>query len=335
MHIVFVIYGSIDTVSGGYLYDRHLIAALRRRGHSVQITDPSALRAGVGRRPDLYLIDELCHPHFYRRRHWRTIGDTPAVAVVHHLAAEERLGGWSHWRHRGMEYRFFSRIQYAVYASRYTRSSVVRWCRYYGDGVVALPGRAERPLTRPPPHNNTTLTMVYVGNIIRRKGLHHVLQCMHHTRHLPYRLEVVGREDVEPHYVRALKKQLQRWRLTDRVHFYGYLSPEKKEHIIRNSRVMVMPSTCEGFGISHLEAMAYGCIPIASHRSGVAEIIEHGLNGFLVDPSDHQKLSALIARLVNTSYQKEIAARVYARWQQHITWRDTFHTVIDHLEKIV
>ena len=58
----------------------------------------------------------------------------------------------------------------------------------------------------------------------------------------------------------------------------------KREEVIRqmdNHDVFVMISRNETFGLVYLEAMARGCITIASRNEGFDGVIEHGVNGFL------------------------------------------------------
>ena len=104
MRIGLVIYGSLDTLSGGYLYDRMLVEHLRRQGDEVEIfslpwrdyarhlTDnlsTGLLRRLQGSRLDVLLQDELNHPSLFwlnRRLHV----NYPIVSIVHHLRSSEK-----------------------------------------------------------------------------------------------------------------------------------------------------------------------------------------------------------------------------------------------------
>src|SRR5678815_595751 len=98
MRVGLVVYGGLETVTGGYLYDRQLVDFLTARGDTVEVVSlPSAsyaralvnsLSPAVGRRldglrVDILLQDELCHPALLRSRR------CPVVAVVHLLRSDE------------------------------------------------------------------------------------------------------------------------------------------------------------------------------------------------------------------------------------------------------
>ena len=125
MHIGLVIYGSLDTLSGGYLYDRMLVRALEAAGHRVSIystpwrsyaqhlTDngDAGLRRHLLAAPvDLWLQDELNHPSlFWLNRTLRRHHPAPIVAVVHHLRSSEE-----HPRHLLPLYRRIERVYLAT-----------------------------------------------------------------------------------------------------------------------------------------------------------------------------------------------------------------------------
>jgi glycosyltransferase involved in cell wall biosynthesis len=68
----------------------------------------------------------------------------------------------------------------------------------------------------------------------------------------------------------------------DRVRFIGSIPPEAVPGIMRQHDVFLFPSRYEGFGIALAEALASGCVPVASHLRGVTDfIIDSGETGFL------------------------------------------------------
>ena len=108
MRVGLVIYGELDTPTGGYLYDRMLVEHLTAAGDDVEVislpwrsygrhlcdnASPSLVRRLDGARFDVLLQDELDHPSLVvtnRRR--RNRDARPVVAVVHVLRASEHAG---------------------------------------------------------------------------------------------------------------------------------------------------------------------------------------------------------------------------------------------------
>ena len=61
------------------------------------------------------------------------------------------------------------------------------------------------------------------------------------------------------------------------------------------------PSRYESFGLIAIEAMRYGKAVIAGDRGGLAEIIDHGVNGMLINPDNVSSLESSLINLINDS----------------------------------
>jgi len=86
--------------------------------------------------------------------------------------------------------------------------------------------------------------------------------------------------------------------VADRVVFAGFVPEERKADYFRLADAYVMPSTGEGFGIVHLEALASGIPTLGSTRDGSREALLEGELGELVDPSDKsQVLNGIVKTL--------------------------------------
>ncbi len=108
MRLALLIYGSLETISGGYLYDRMLVEYLQRQGDQVEIISlpwrnyarhlcdnlaRSLFKQLDQLRVDVLLQDELNHPSlFWVNR--RLDGAVPIVSIVHHLRSSELRPSW-------------------------------------------------------------------------------------------------------------------------------------------------------------------------------------------------------------------------------------------------
>jgi glycosyltransferase involved in cell wall biosynthesis len=107
-------------------------------------------------------------------------------------------------------------------------------------------------------------------------------------------LEIVGEGPQRPH-LQALTQQLQ---IGERVRFLGRQSRQQVAAAMRRCTVFVLPSRYEGLGCVYLEAMS-GAKPVIGCRGqGIAEIIQHGFNGFLVGPDNENELTLALAMLL-------------------------------------
>lgn len=116
------------------------------------------------------------------------------------------------------------------------------------------------------------LAVLFVGSAFQRKGLDRLIPAI--TEKM--RLLIVGKGDHIPQFSNMIKahhcgQQISMEGITDNVIKYYALAD-----------VVVLPSRSEAFGMSILEGMACGLPVIVSQNSGVADLIRHGENGFLI-----------------------------------------------------
>jgi glycosyltransferase involved in cell wall biosynthesis len=81
------------------------------------------------------------------------------------------------------------------------------------------------------------------------------------------------------------------------VRFLGGISDAELHRQYQKCDVFAMPSKKEGFGIVFLEAMRYGKLCIGGNHGGTPEVIDHGVNGYLVNYDDSQQLTTLLCEL--------------------------------------
>ena len=108
------------------------------------------------------------------------------------------------------------------------------------------------------------------------------------------RWEFIG-PGLERSRLRNLAQQLG---VEERVRFLGRQSRRQIVEALRRCSVFALPSRCEGLGDLYLEAMSTGKPVIGYRGQNIAEIIQHGSNGFLVGPDNEKELILAIAMLL-------------------------------------
>lgn len=92
-------------------------------------------------------------------------------------------------------------------------------------------------------------------------------------------------------------RQLSERLSLERIEFTGFKDPVP---YYKESSIFCMTSNHEGFPMVLTEAMQYGCVPVAFDSfESIHEIIEDGMNGFLVKPFDMDKYADMVLRLVD------------------------------------
>ncbi len=86
--------------------------------------------------------------------------------------------------------------------------------------------------------------------------------------------------------------------LGERVRFLGPVRYGETAQLLARHHVMVMPSRFEGFGLTLIEAMAAGCVPVASRIRGVTDwIVQDGHDGMLFPVGNCAEAARRIALL--------------------------------------
>jgi glycosyltransferase involved in cell wall biosynthesis len=108
----------------------------------------------------------------------------------------------------------------------------------------------------------------------------------------------------------ACQRQARRLDVLQRLHLMGQRNDVERLH--RAADVFVYPSRYDAFGLVVLEAMASGLPVIAGRNTGVAELIEDGMNGLLCNPDQPGTMTAALRSLAPETWRAEqlgIAAR--------------------------
>ena len=102
-----------------------------------------------------------------------------------------------------------------------------------------------------------------------------------------------------------LKALTSKYSLYDHVHFWGRIPREQVIRIMNETDCFIMVSKFETFGLVYLEAMAKGCITIASKNEGMDGIIRNGENGFLCEAGNWKDLKRTIDMINSLSSENK------------------------------
>ncbi len=137
--------------------------------------------------------------------------------------------------------------------------------------------------------------IVYVGTLIKRKGVSYLIEAMAEVAqaHPHSRLVVVG-EGPERASLEQLTTSLT---LTPFVRFVGARSPEDVRTWMQRAKIFVLPSLEEGLGVVLLEALACGTPIVASNVGGIPDVVTPDV-GVLTLSADSRSLSTAIGHLL-------------------------------------
>jgi glycosyltransferase involved in cell wall biosynthesis len=340
------IYGSLTTISGGFIYDRNLVRYLREAGDRVEVISlpwrPYALslldnlNPGLRRRLaqaafDVLLQDELVHPScFWLNQRLRPRLSYPVVAIVHHLRCREHHPACMTRWYRQVEKRYLASVDGCLCVSQTTRRDVedlmgrTRPLEIASPGRDGLPGAVSREeiitrATSPGPFH-----LIFVGNLIPRKELHTLLAALASLPRDDWRLTVAGSLDLDAAYSQAIRRQIEVAGLASRVSLLGPLPSRELAALCAASHLLAVPSSYEGFGIVYLEGMQFGLPAIAGTAGAARELVRHGHNGFLAPPGDAAALAGYINLLMeDRELLKRLSLAAHRSAATHPTWNES------------
>jgi glycosyltransferase involved in cell wall biosynthesis len=182
-----------------------------------------------------------------------------------------------------------------------------------------------------------TRIVICVAQLRYQKGIDVLLQAWRlvqekQGRVAPVRLLIVGSG--------SLRKQLERLAdalgILDSVTFAGEQSDIPAQ--LRQSDIAVLPSRWEGMPNALLEAMACGLPCVATRVSGSEDIIQHGVNGLLIEPEDYEALAHALLLLLRDpvlaqSYGRNGRTTIEQHYAlEHITdtYEELYHNLVEH-----
>lgn len=314
--VVLLVPGSLDSRTGGYGYDREIVRGLMElgwrvnvRGLDVSFPQPTSearahAAAALAALPPhtLVLADGLAFGALGEEAE-REAARLRFVALVHHpLALEHGLDPAMARALAASETRALRAARGVVVTSRATVASLTPYGVPPERVVVVQPGTAVAPLARgtrgtAPPRPDQPVELLAVATLTQRKGHDVLFEALEPLRHLPWRLTCAGGDHYQPDTTAALRAQVARLGLVDRVEFAGDLEASALARAYDRTDVFVLPTRHEGYGMAVAEAVACG-LPVVSTPTGAIPDLVDDDSGVLVPIDDVAALTGALARII-------------------------------------
>lgn len=160
------------------------------------------------------------------------------------------------------------------------------------------------------------VVVLFIGNLLRHKGLHRVIRALSEVDDPAWHLVVAGRGPEED----RCRARLRELGLDARATFLGAVSAGAVEGVLAASDVLALPSTIEGMPYVIIEAMASGLPVVAGNVFGIPELIEDGVHGRLVPPTDREALRSALAELIaDGARRRRLGAAARERFRGEFT----------------
>ncbi|MCA0424872.1 MAG: glycosyltransferase family 4 protein [Proteobacteria bacterium] len=341
----FLIPGDITLPTGGYGYDRQVLAAAARLGAPLSyvalpdgfpnpddaaLAETARIVASLPARTVL-LIDGLAYgamPEALIRGF-----DRPVVELCHHpLAVEPGLDPQTARRFAEGERAAMALARHIIVTGRNTADEVARDFGVPRSQIsVALPGteRAARAVGS----GQVVPRLIAVGSVIPRKGYDILVAAMERLRGLDWTLDIIGATSHAPETVAALTRKIAAAGLEERIRLAGPMTAAALDAAYASADLFVMSSLYEGYGMVIAEAMARG-LPIVGTTGGAAAETLDDRAGLKVPPGDALALAAAIGTmLTDITFRARCADGSWLAGQALPSWDDTARQIIAILKE--
>lgn len=145
-------------------------------------------------------------------------------------------------------------------------------------------------------YNRESKYILHLGRLGERKGTFDLLKVI---KKLDTRIDKAIRFFLcGDGAIKEVKQRVRDYGITHRIEHIGWIDKNRKENLLSQTMLSVLPSYNEGLPMSILETMAYGIPNVSTRIAAIPEVIKDGINGFLIIPGDIDALSEKLYLLI-------------------------------------
>lgn len=334
--LAFAVPGDLATPTGGYVYDRRIIAELECLGWQVDVISlgdgfpwPSeATRTGA--RTQLFsipagrviVVDGLALgvlPDVATELASRN----PLLALVHHpLALESGLSEEQVDALLRSERTSLVAARHIVVTSEATAKLVARDYGALSDIItVARPGVDPGHFAQG--SQDDLVRLLSVGAVVPRKGFDVLIAALATLTDLPWRLTIVGDRTRDLDAVSRLDADIVHHALMERVITLGAVPASQLATLYSQADAFVLASHFEGYGMAYAEAIAHGLPVIGTHGGAIPDTVP-AKAGLLVAPGDTQACAQALRHVISDAdMRRSMAAAAREAAARLPTWRQS------------
>ena len=332
MHLSLIVPAPFDTVSGGYGYDRRIVAEARAAGHEVDVVEltgafpladdaarDSACAAWDRLSPDTKpVIDGLALPAFQGLEDALTARG--ATGLIHHpVSLETGLSETIQTRLEQIEQRLLPRLNRLIVTSPMTADTLATRFHIPASRIRSVvPGTDDAP--RGAGSGGPTCEVLSIGTLIPRKGHDVLLRALARLFDLDWHLTIVGSPDRDVPHAHGLMALVQELNIAHHVTFAGELVGEALEAAWRGADLFALATHYEGYGMVIAEALKRGLPAIVTNGGAAGHLITPD-SGCVCPAGDRDQFSKSLRRLIFGAHlRQEMAGAAWLAGQTLPSW---------------
>ena len=178
--------------------------------------------------------------------------------------------------------------------------------------------------------------ILFLGVLIKRKGIYDLLYAISRLNEdidlNKIRFIIAGNGSEEE----KLKEQARNLEIDKYIEFTGWIDLNKKDNLLRNSQLLVLPSYNEGLPMAILEAMSYGLPIVATNVGDICEAVINEKNGFIIKAGNIEDIVDKIKRFIYMDEEKwkEMSNESIKLIQKNFSSKNYFEKIISIYQSI-
>lgn len=341
MRAFFLIPGDLNRKTGGYGYDRRVIAEVAACGMTLapvrladgfpfpDVAERAATIHALARVPKgaPMLIDGLAYGAFDEAMLNALYG--PVIALVHHpLAYENGTPADKAAALKASETAALTRADAVIVTSGTTQSLLVAEFSVPESKIkIALPGTDAAPFARGSGQDGPAL--LGVGSLTPRKAWTIFIEALHQCRDRAWTATIVGEGPERA----SLAQQIAMYGLNDRIHLAGEVPETVLNQYYDRADLFVMPSLYEGFGMALTEALARGLPCLASDGVVALRHLPMG-SAHQVKAGDVQDMARALRHALDPEIRDTMARNARMASSALPRWTETAQIIADTLRSV-
>jgi glycosyltransferase involved in cell wall biosynthesis len=179
----------------------------------------------------------------------------------------------------------------------------------------------------PPPEPRRRRHLVFLGRMNAQKDPLFLLEVAERLLRLPWQLTYIG----DGPLMDKVQRHVANKGLQDNVRCVGWLESSEVHRILSEADILCMPSLSEGLPVAAIEALRHGLAIVASDIPGVQDVVDDGVNGFLIPPRDLEIFAHKLQWLIESD--STLFAMKHASWEKARTFDIT--AIADQYEDVL
>jgi glycosyltransferase involved in cell wall biosynthesis len=345
--VAFAVPGDLGAPTGGYAYDRRMIAELQKLDWQVDVIGigdgfprPSAdvkaaareKLAGVPKECPI-IIDGLAFGVLPEAAN-ELRDQNPLLALVHHpLALETGLSPADAETLKTSERKALEAASGVVVTSPSTATLLTDDYDVPPDIItVACPGTERGEAAKG--SSDGIVRLLAVGSVVPRKGYDVLIEALAPLAALPWRLTIAGDRTRDEAASAQLDADIASHGLAGRVDVLGALPEDRLAALYVGSDLFVLPSRFEGYGMAFAEALAHG-LPVVGTTAGAIPDTVPPDAGVLVEPNDVKALTRTLRMLIGNPKERQwFASGALAAGAALPTWEESAKVLAGAIEAL-